>query len=133
MTNAGPSDSAFNSKRLLSNFGQYFLCYLAGIIACIIFTPVQLVLLNAPMWLFFIPFAPIGYFFFYFDLPPQYVFGSNISYWGVYVLGIALVSIGFASGALLKGRLRQWRPLMIGFPLGFVGTLGLYYTAASSI
>jgi hypothetical protein len=85
------------------------------------------------MWLFFVPFAPIEYFFFYFDLPPQYVFGSNIFYWSIYVSGIVLVSIGFASGVALKSRLRPWRPVMIGFPIGFVGTLGLYYTAASSI
>jgi len=58
------------------------------------------------MWLFFVPFAPIEYFFFYFDLPPQYVFGSNIFYWSIYVSGIVLVSIGFASGVALKGRLR---------------------------
>ena len=133
MTNSLPSKSASKAKRFLFNSGQYFLCYLAGIIACVIFTPVELVLLNAPMWLFFVPFAPIGYFFFYFDLPPQYVFGSNIFYWSIYVSGIVLVSIGFASGVALKGRLRPWRPVMIGFPIGFVGTLGLYYTAASSI
>ena len=30
-------------------------------------------------------------------------------------------------------RLRAWRPLWIGFPIGFVGTLGVYYTAAASI
>lgn len=78
MTNILPSKSASKAKRFLFNSGQYFLCYLAGIIACVIFTPVELMLLNAPMWLFFVPFAPIGYFFYYFDLPPQYVFGSNI-------------------------------------------------------
>ncbi len=133
MTNALPSGRVSNSKRFLSNSGQYFLGYLAGIIACIIFTPVELMLLDAPMWLFFIPFASIGYFSFYFYLPPQYVFGSNVSYWSVYVLGITLVSIGFALGVMFKGRLRPWRPLMIGFPIGFVGSLGLYYTAASSI
>ena len=77
MTNILPYKSASKAKRFLFNSGQYFLCYLAGIIACVIFTPVELVLLNAPMWLFFVPFAPIGYFFFYFDLPPQYVFGST--------------------------------------------------------
>ena len=133
MTNDLPLGRVSKSKRFFYNGGQFFLCYLAGIIACIIFTPVELMLLDAPMWLFFIPFAPIGYFFFYFDLPPQYVFGSNVSYWSVYVLGITLVSIGFALGVLFKGRLRAWRPLMIGFPIGFVGTLGLYYTAAASI
>ncbi len=133
MTNILPSKGASKAKRILFSSGQYFLCYLAGIIACVIFTPVEVMLLNAPMWLFFVPFAPIGYFFFYFDLPPQYVFGSNISYWSVYVFGIVFVSIGIASGVALKGRLRPWRPVMIGFPIGFVGTLGLYYTAASSI
>ncbi len=133
MTNAPPSERVSKAKRNLFNSGQYLLCYLAGIIACVILTPVEVVLLEAPMWLFYVPLAPIGYFFFYFDLPPQYVFGSNISYWSVYLFGIAIVSIGFVSGLVLKGRLRPWRPLMIGFPIGFVGTLGLYYTAASSI
>lgn len=134
MRNALPSDDgASKAKQFLFNGGQYFLCYLAGIVACIIFTPVELVLLDAPIWLFFVPFAPVGYCFFYFDLPPQYVFGSNIYYWSVYVFGIAFVSIGFVSRILTKGRLRPWQPFMIGFPIGFVGTLGLYYAAASSI
>ena len=38
-------------------------------------------------------------------------------------------------GAYLVGspRLRRWRPLWLGFPIGFIGTLGVYYTAAASI
>jgi len=30
-------------------------------------------------------------------------------------------------------RLRIWRPLWIGFPVGFVGTLGVYYTLLASV
>ena len=53
MTNILPSKGASKAKRILFSSGQYFLCYLAGIIACVIFTPVEVMLLNAPMWLFF--------------------------------------------------------------------------------
>ncbi|WP_299755149.1 hypothetical protein [uncultured Boseongicola sp.] len=133
MTTSLPIERRSKAKGILFSVGRYFGWYLIGIFACITFTPVEMVLIDAPMWLFFVPFAPIGYFFFYFDLPPQYVFGSNISYWTVYVIGIVLVLLGFASHFLAEGRFRAWSPLMVGFPLGFVGTLGVYYTVAASI
>ena len=74
-----------------------------------------------------------GYVLFYLDLTPQYVFGSTPFYWGVYALGIAPVLLGLASFFVGKTRLAPWRPLLIGLPLGFVGTLGVYYTIAASI
>lgn len=51
-------------------------------------------------------------------------------YFAVGLLPLALEAMAYFLGSR---RLRAWRSLWIGFPLGFVGTLGVYYTAAASI
>jgi hypothetical protein len=120
-------------RRVLRAILKYLGCYLLGILACIILTPVDLILAGKALWPLYPVLAPIGFFFYYFYLTPQYVFGSVTSYWLVGL--IALIPVLFETAAFFwrAPRLRSWRPLWMGFPIGFLGTLGVYYTAAASI
>jgi NhaP-type Na+/H+ or K+/H+ antiporter len=111
---------------------QYLGSYLLGILTCVLFTPVDLVLAGKALWPFY-PFAVIGFFLYYFYLDPQYVFGPATTYWLVGSIGLAPLVFEVAAYFRRSPRLRAWRPLWIGFPLGFIGTLGVFYTAAASI
>lgn len=115
---------------------KYIGAYLLGIVAAIALTPVELDLGgNVPLFLIYPILAPVGYFLFYLYLEGAYLpfGGKGTSFW-VYV-GIGLLPyVMEALAFLVRSRLLSaWRPLWIGFPIGFVGTLGVYYTAAASI
>lgn len=112
---------------------KYLACYLLGILTCIMLTPVDLILAGKAMWQLYPIFAPIGLFLYYLYLTPQYVFGSVTSYWLAGSIG--LIPVLFEAAAIFwkAPRLQSWRPLWIGFTIGFLGTLGVYYTAAASI
>lgn len=120
-------------KRILPAILRFLGFYFLGIVVSVLLTPVELTLIGRPLWLFFAPFAAIGYVVFYFNLPPEYVFGSGSLYWTVYVLGLAGVLGGAAAAIFGQGRVRRWATPLIGLSLGFVGTLGVYYTIAAGI
>jgi hypothetical protein len=122
-----------SSTRIQRQIFNWLVSYFVGIVACVLCTPVDLILVGSPLWLFYPPFAIIGFFLFYLHLTPNYVFGPTFGYWLVYSLGLILVVAGVA---LHFGPLRSLRPfsaMLIGFSIGFVGTLGVFYTAAASI
>lgn len=123
---------ATGRRRVLLLLLQYLGAYLLGILTCVLFTPVDLVLAGKALWPFY-PFAVIGFILYYFYLAPQHVFGPATTYWLVGSIG--LVPFGFELAVYFSRnpRLRVWRPLWIGFPIGFVGALGVFYTAAASI
>ena len=133
MSNSSPKTRRAGWTGTWSAIGRGVGYYLLGVILSVLLTPVEIVLVGGQIWPYLAAFAPVGYVLFYLDLPPQYVFGSTPFYWGVYALGIAPVLLGLASFFVGKTRLAPWRPLLIGLPLGFVGTLGVYYTIAASI
>ena len=112
---------------------KYLACYLLGIVACILLTPAELLLAGKTLWLEYTLFAPIGILLYYFYLTPQYVFGSAASYW--LVGSLASIPVLFEAVTFFRKtpESRHWRPLWIGFPIGFLGALGVYYTAAASI
>lgn len=120
-------------KRLLPAIARALGFYLFGIVACVILTPVELTLIGRPLWAFFAPFAVLGYVVFYVNLPPQYVFGSGIAYWSVYILGLAGLLGGLAALVVRQGRFRRWAAPLIGLALGFVGTLGVFYSILAGI
>lgn len=120
-------------RRLLLKTVGFLGYYLLGIVACVLLTPVELTLIDRPVWLFYAPLAALGYAAFYVSLPPQYVFGPTAGYWTVYVLGLASVLVGLMALVMTGERFRRWSPLLIGLPLGFVGTLGVYFSIAASI
>ena len=123
---------ATGRRRVLLSILQYLGAYLLGILSCVLFTPVDLVLAGKALWPFY-PFAVIGFFLYYFYLAPQYVFGPAITYWLVGSIGLVPFVLQLALYFSRISRLRAWRPLWIGFPIGFVGTLGVFYTVVASI
>ena len=107
--------------------------YLLGIVTCLLFTPADLSLAGVPLGLLYLPLATVGYFLFLFYLEPGYVFGSSFVYWLVYGAGVLLVILGIVVHLRALRSYRYLGPVLIAYPLGFVGTLGIYYTAAASI
>lgn len=120
-------------KRVIRRIAPFPGFYLLGILACILLTPVESGLVGKPAWLMYAAYAPIGFIIFYVNLPPQYVFGPTPGYWAVYALGLASLLLGLALMIAGRGRSRSWSPALIGLPLGFVGTLGVYYAALASV
>ncbi len=115
----------------LTRVWQYVGSYLLGILTCILLTPVELTLAGAVLWPFY-GFAVIGVPL-YLLLTPEYVWGSASAYW--WGATISLIPLLFEIGLRLTRRpsLSRWRPWWIAFPLGFLGTLGIYYTVGASI
>lgn len=112
---------------------KYAGAYLLGILLCILLTPADPVLAGTGLWPLYPLLAPVGFFLYYFYLTPVYVFGDATSYWLTGLIGLiplAMEGITFFGGF---PALRNWRPLWIGTPVGFLGTIGVYYTAAASI
>jgi hypothetical protein len=111
---------------------RYVLSYLLGIVICVVLTPADPNLVGVALWPWYPVLAVIGFFLFFY-LSPAYALGSGVGYWLAFSIGL----IPFVSEAAVywagRPRLRVWRPLWIGFPIGFVGTLGVYFTAAASI
>ena len=115
---------------------KYLGAYLLGIIASMALTPVEMDMGgHVPLWFLYPILAPIGYLLFYFYLEGAYLpfGGKGLSYWLYFTVGLVPFVMEVLAYFLGSGRLRAWRPLWIGFPIGFVGTLGVYYTAAASI
>jgi hypothetical protein len=112
---------------------KYLGAYLAGVVACVLLTPVETDLVGKSLWPLYPLLAVVGFFLLYLYIPPQYVFGSGIAYGLVYSTGLLSVVLGLAVHFGPLRRLRALGPLLIGFPFGFVGTMGVYYTAAASV
>lgn len=116
-------------RSVLTYLGYYFL----GIVSCVVFTPVDAVLAGTVIWPYFPLFAPFGFVAFYSSLPSQYVFGATVIYWVICIAGPLFILLGLAATLRPLRQLKSWRPFLIGFPLGFVGTLGCFYAIAASI
>ena len=114
---------------------KYLGAYLLGIVSSIAITPAEVDLGGAPLWLLYPILAPIGFFLFYLYLEGAYLpfGGKGLSYWLYCAVGLVPFVMELLAYFLGTRSLLAWRPLWIGFPMGFVGTLGVYYTAAASI
>ena len=90
---------------------------------------------HVPLWFLYPILAPIGLLLFYFYLEGAYLpfGGKGLIYWFFFTVGFVPFVMEVLAYLSRSRRLRAWRPLWIGFPIGFVGTLGVYYTAAASI
>jgi len=112
---------------------RYLAAYLLGIALAIALTPVEIALAGRTLWHLYPLLAIPGVFALYLGLPPGYAPTSAPGDWIFVAVGL-LPIIGWAMSCLRFGRpLRDWHALWVGAPLGFVGTVGVYYTAAASI
>jgi hypothetical protein len=131
-----PKSVANDKRRVLLVFLKHLGCYLLGILACILLTPVDFTLAGKALWPLYPLLAVIG-FFVYFTLSPTYTFGNGVAqyvvHWLVFWIGLAAVVLGVAAHFRHFRRIRFLSPLLISFSIGFVGTLGVYYGAAASI
>lgn len=132
MTPQPPKSAADDKPSALLVILKHLGSYLLGILACVMFTPVDPVLAGKALWPLYPLLAVVGAFF-YFALSPAYTFGSGVVHWLVGLLGLTAVVFGVAAHFGPLRRLRFLSPLLISFPIGFVGTLGVYYGAAQSI
>ncbi len=121
----------------LSSGGTFLLkglgAYMAGMVLCVLLTPAEGILAGLLLWPFYLLFAILGVFLYLFYLTPSYTFGSVLGHWAM--AGLILVPVILEVGGVVRRvpGLRRWRAVWIGFVVGFVGTLGVYFTAAASI
>ena len=128
-----PSPSKSKCKlRFLPLILKHAAAYLLGILSAILFTPADLTLAGVHLWYLYPLLAVVGVFFYY-SLSPTYTFASDVLHWLIGGVGLALMLVGLALQFSALRRLRPLQPLLISFPIGFIGTLGMYYGAAQSI
>ncbi len=126
-------------RRAALNVLKYLLAYASGIVACVLLTHVDGELAGKTLWPFYFGGSPIGYVFFYFIFSPAEVWGPSAAYWLLYAFGLlpflipASALIGRLAGTTTSARLRSWRPFWIAFPVGFVGTVGIFTALCQSI
>lgn len=117
--------------RALRVISSYVGAYLLGILTCVLLTPAEVTLAGVSMWPLYPGFACVGFFLYFLYLSPPYAPWTG--YWLPLSLALLPVVAEVAVHFLGGKRVKAWRPLWVGFPIGFVGTLGVYYTAAASI
>jgi hypothetical protein len=64
---------------------------------------------------------------------PQDVIREGAAYFGIYLVGCLFFLAGLAT--LLPGlrRFSRFRPMLIGFAVGFAGAFSVYFSAVASI
>ncbi len=90
-------------------------------------------LAGVALWPWYPFLALPGFFLFFLFLPPASGLGFGPGHWLTSLPGLIppMAEVGGFLGK--QPRLGAWRPLWIGSPIGFVGTLGAYFTVATSI
>ncbi|MDF1851843.1 MAG: hypothetical protein P1U85_13475 [Verrucomicrobiales bacterium] len=129
----GNPKSAPAWRRVLFAILRYLGAYLLGILICVLATPVEATLAGKALWPLY-PLAAVPCFFlFYFYLDSGHTTGSVVTHW----LFGAVGCIPLLAEVIFRWKLdpmgRWARPFWIGVPIGFLGTMGAYYTAAASI
>lgn len=122
-------------RKTITFLVHYLVAYIAGIVACVITTPAETELAGLTMWPLYLFLAPIGVALFYLYLSGAYLpYGGNgLGYWIICSLGLVpIVGESLARLAAIRW-LRVLRPWWTAFPIGFVGTAGVYFSAAASI
>lgn len=114
---------------------QYVIAYLFGIVLGVAVTPARWILIDFPIGVLYPFLAPLGYPLFYLYLSGGYYpyGGEGTAFWILYFVGFVPFLMEAACFSVLPRSVRVLRPAWIAIPLGFVGTLGIYYAAAASI
>jgi hypothetical protein len=124
----GKLQKALWLRRLLLRFATYVGAYLAGIITCIAFTPAEVVLAGKTLVGVYPWFSVLGFPFFFFGYN-----AGTAQFWYLGCSALLVIAFGILSFFRTHPRLVALRPWFVAFPVGFVGTLGAYYTVAASI
>ncbi len=113
-------------RRLLLRFLTYVGAYLLGIVTCIAFTHVEIVLAGKSLLDVYPWFSLLGFALFFFSR-------DTADLWHVGLTGLGIMTLGIATFFLKWPRLLALRPWLLAFPVGFVGATGAYYIIAGSI
>lgn len=120
-------------RRVLAAILSFLCAYLLGIVVCVVVTPVEVELAGKLLWPLYPVLSVFGYPAYYFYLTPTYVTGPVQEYWLLGALGFLPIIYGIICLVKRAYVFPMAAPFLIGFPIGFVGTLGAYYSAAASI
>ena len=118
-------------KQIFKRFREYAIPYFVGILAALLFTPADLFLAGAPLWLLYPILAIPAFLLLWTELSFNSLGNTIIGL--VYLASVGGVIFGIASHFGSLRRYRHLGPKLIGFLLGFVGTTAVFIIAAASI
>ena len=118
-------------KQIFKRFLDYAIPYFVGILAAILFTPADIFLAGAPLWLLYPILAIPAFLLFWMEL--SFITLGNTIFGLVYLASVCGVIFGIASHFGSLQRYRHLGPKLIGFLLGFQGTLAVFIISAASI
>ena len=111
---------------------EYIFAYLVGIVCAIVLTPAELSLAGVQLWLLYPIFAIPAFFLFFTQLPTN-IFGPDFIIVCIYSVSVLCFLFGIAVHFASLRRYRYLSPKLIGFTIGFMGTLAVYLISMSSI
>ena len=111
---------------------EYILAYLVGIICGIVFTSAGLSPVGVQLWFLYPIFAIPAFCLFFTQLPAD-IFGPDFLIVCIYLVSVLCFLFGIASHFGSLRRYRHLSPRLIGFTVGFMGTLAVCLIAMSSI
>ena len=118
-------------KQIFKRFLEYAIPYFVGILAALLFTPADLFLAGAPLWLLYPILAIPAFLLLWTELSFNSLGNTIIGL--VYLASVGGVIFGIASHLGSLRRSRHLGPKLIAFLLGFVGTTAVFIIAAASI
>ena len=121
--------------QVIRSISRYFGAYLLGIIAGILFSPADIILAGQWLLLHYVIGGLLGFIFVIYCaiFSPEFVFWFYLITVGFLPLWVRLYFRFSRKTEEQITRLMIFRPLWITFPLGFLGTLGVYAAALESI
>ena len=111
---------------------EYILAYLVGIVCAIVFTPAEFSLAGVQLW-FLYPIFAIPAFLLFFTQLPSDIFGPDFIIICIYSISVLCLLFGIATHFASLRHYRHLSPKLIGFTIGFMGTLAVYLISMSSI
>ena len=120
-------------QALSLRFLHYLLPYLSGIFTAIVFTPVEFNLVGVALWWVYPIVAVPAFILWFFELIPRALLGPDLLFLLPYLLSFVSIVCGLAAHFDPLRRYQNLGPALIAFPIGFVGTAGVYLISMASI
>ena len=120
-------------KAILLRTRDYLFPYIGGIVAAIVFTPVEHSLAGVELWFIYPIFAVPAFVLFSFAFQPLSLFSFDGLFLLFYAASLVTILFGVAAHFASLHHYRKLAPALVAFPLGFIGTVGVYFIAMSSI